>query len=172
MSKIVLNLKRYKNPEEYRGRSIIIVVLWYLIASTLFRFSLRNANAYRNCILRLFGAKIGARVRIRRTVKIEFPWKLSIGADSWLGDNVDIYNQAHITIGSNTVISQKCYICTGSHDWRKQTFDLILSRVTIGNSVWIAADTFVGPGVSIGDNILIGCRKTIMKSVASGTILK
>lgn len=172
MPKIILDLKNYANPVGYRGKSNLVVFIWYLVANTVFRFSPRNANKYRVRILRLFGAQIDEGVLIRRTVKIEFPWKLKLGAYSWLGDNVTLYNQTKLSVGANSVISQNCYICTGTHDWRKPTFDLVLKPVNIGASVWIAADTFIGPGVDVGDNVLIGCRKTIMTSVATGTILK
>lgn len=172
MQKIELDLKKYRNPKGYRGKSKIFVMIWYLVSRIVFNFSPRPANRFRCFILRMFGAKIGSSVLIRPSVKIEYPWKLIIEDHCWIGDCVTIYNQGQVKIRDNTVISQNCYICTGTHDWIKNSFDLRIKNVSIGRSVWIAADTFIGPGVNIGNNVLVGCRKTIMSSVLDGTILK
>ena len=101
-------------------------------------------------ILRIFGACIGSGVVIKPHVKVKFPWRLSIGANSWIGEGVWIDNLAEVKIGSNACISQGAYLCTGSHNWAVPTFDLVVRPIEIGDEVWICANTSVGPGCAPG----------------------
>lgn len=106
-------------------------------------------------VLRLFGAKVGDGVVIRSRVNITFPWKLEIGNDVWLGDEVMILSLAPVKIGNNVCISQRAFLCTGSHDFRKESFDLITQPITIEDSSWICAQAFVGPGVTVPEGTMV-----------------
>ena len=99
-----------------RGRSRLVEVLWLVLDALLVR-SRVPGSAHRRLILRAFGALIGKRVLIKPGVRIKFPWRLEIGDDSWVGEDVWIDNLAPVQIGANCCISQGVYICTGSHDW-------------------------------------------------------
>ena len=164
------NIKDFKVPKGFRGKSIITVQLWFIINATLFRFSPRIVNKWRKFLLIIFGAKVGTNVLIRPSAKILYPWNLEIGNYSWIGDNVTIYNMGKIQIGNNTVISQKSYLCSGSHDHNKPTFDIFAKPIHIGNEVWIAADVFVAPDVTIGDGTVIGYRSTVSKNLPPNMI--
>ncbi|NHZ85126.1 MAG: colanic acid biosynthesis acetyltransferase WcaF, partial [Planctomycetia bacterium] len=120
--------------------------------------------------LRLFDAKIGDNVLIRPTVKILYPWKLTIGDCSWIGDEVTLYNMANINIGKNCVISQKSYFCTSSHDHIKSSFDIYAKPIDIKNEVWVASDVFIAPGVTIGHGTVVGFRSTVNKDLPSHMI--
>ena len=121
--------------------------------------------------MKCFGAKIEWSSHIYASVKIWAPWNLEMGANSSLGPNVDCYNQGRISIGANTVISQKTYLCASTHDYTKKDFPLILKPIKIGNGVWIAADAFVGPGVTIGSDVVIAARSVVIKNVEENSIL-
>ena len=164
------DLSSFSVPDRFRGKSKINVQLWWVIQSTLFRLSPQFSYEWRNCILRIFGAKIGKGVLIRPSVKTVYPWKLSIGDHSWVGDDVSLYTLGEIEIGSNTVISQKCYLCTGSHDFTGPTFDIYAKKITIGNEVWLASDVFVAPGVTIDDGTVVGARSTVLHDLPGGMI--
>ena len=120
----------------------------------------------------MFGAKIGKKVLIRPSVKITYPWKVSIGDYSWIGDDVVLYSLGEIEIGSNTVISQKSYLCTGSHDYTKETFDIFAKKITVGNGCWLATDVFVAPGITIGDGVVVGARSSVFKELKPNWIYK
>lgn len=158
------NLKTYKNPSNLRGRNIFIVQLWYVIRCFLFRPSPRFANSWRVFILEIFGAKIGKSVIIRPSAKIEYPWKIEIGDYTWIGEDTYLYSLGHIQIGSNAVISQKSYLCTGTHDYLSENFDIKTASITIGDQCWIASDVFIGPGVSIPSKCVIGARSSVFKT--------
>lgn len=166
------NLARFSVPEGFRGRSAISVQLWWLVQATLFSRSPQFMYKWRASLLRLFGAKIGNGVIIRPTVKITYPWKLSIGDNSWIGDDVVLYTLGEITIGHDSIVSQRSYLCTGSHDYNKETFDIRQSPIVIGNSCWLATDVFVAPGITIGDESVVGARSSVFNSIQAKVICR
>ena len=159
------NLKTFKVPKGFRGKSKFIIQLWWIVQGTLFCLSPQYMYGWRRSLLRLFGAKIGENVLIRPTVKILYPWKLTIGDWSWIGDEVTLYNMADINIGENCVVSQKSYLCTGSHDHTKHSFDIFAKPIDIMDEVWVASDVFIAPGVTIGTGAVVGFRSTVNKDL-------
>jgi putative colanic acid biosynthesis acetyltransferase WcaF len=144
-----MQLRKYDNNSFSRGRSTFVESLWLLLGALLVR-SWLPGTTHRRLILRAFGASIGKRVSIKPGVRIKFPWRLEIGDDSWVGEDVWIDNLAMVKIGANCCISQGVYICTGSHDWGASAFDLIVKPVKIEDGAWLAARSTIGPGVSAG----------------------
>jgi putative colanic acid biosynthesis acetyltransferase WcaF len=118
---------------------------------------------WRNWLLRLFGANIGVGVLIRPTVRITYPWKLTIGDHSWIGDFAELYTLGPIHIGKNAVVSQYCYLCTGSHDMSALAFDIFAKTITVEDEAWIAAGVFVHPGVTIGRGSVIAARSIVRR---------
>lgn len=169
-NKSFVDLSNYNHSFSLRNK--LGRLLWNFSYLILFRpFNLGFFLPWRNLILRLFGAKLHPKVNIYATVKIWAPWNLEMGSYSCLGPYVDCYNQGKITIGANTVISQKTYLCASSHDYTQNDFPLILKPITIGNGVWIAADSFIGPSVIIEDNSIVAARSVVVKKVFSNTIV-
>ncbi|MBD0267796.1 MAG: colanic acid biosynthesis acetyltransferase WcaF [Cyanobacteria bacterium Co-bin8] len=165
-----IDLRRYDQSWYDPGRPKWVILLWWLVQAIVFPLTLHAAHSPRRFLLRLFGAQIGQAVVIRPTARFTYPWKVSIGDYSWIGDDVVFYSLDRITVGCNCVISQKSYLCTGSHDIQDPTFRLETSPVVIGNGAWLATDCFVGPGVSIGANTIVGARSSVFKSLPSGYI--
>ncbi|MEL4894458.1 hormogonium polysaccharide biosynthesis acetyltransferase HpsU [Crocosphaera sp. Alani8] len=165
-----VDLRQYDQSWYDRGRPGWYVLWWWLVQSVVFPLSLHNANGFRCWLLRRFGAKIGKGVIIRPTARFTYPWKVNIGDFCWIGDDVVFYSLEAINIGSQTVVSQKSYLCTGSHNFQDPTFGLIVKPITIGNGVWIATDCFVAPGVKIGSNTVIGARSSVFKDIPAGMV--
>jgi putative colanic acid biosynthesis acetyltransferase WcaF len=157
----VQDLKAFRLPPNFRGRSGLIVQLWWLVQATLFRASPQVMYGFRRWLLRQFGAQIGKGVRIRPSVTIPYPWKLQIGDYSWIGDHAVLYTFANITIGQNVVISQKSYLCAGTHDYRSASFDIQAFPIVIEDEAWLAADVFVAPGVTVGKGAVVGSRSSV-----------
>jgi putative colanic acid biosynthesis acetyltransferase WcaF len=163
-------LSKFKIPISFRGRNPICVQLWWLIQASLFAWSPQFLYGWRCLLLRLFGAQIGENVIIRPSAKITYPWKLSIGDNSWIGDNVELYTLGIIEIGNNVCISQRSYICTGSHDYKKDTFDIYAEKITIKDEAWLATDVYVGPGITIGKAAVIGARSAVFNDMPAEMI--
>lgn len=119
-------------------------------------------------LLKLFGATIGSRVVIRSGVQITFPWRLTIGDDSWIGEGVHLLNLAEIQIGRNCCLSQNALLCTGSHRFDQQGFDLVTKPIVVRDSSWVAARVFVAPGVTIGPDSMCVAGSVVLKDVAPG----
>ncbi len=121
-------------------------------------------------MLRLFGAQIGESVRIFPSCHVFFPWNLRIGTNVDIAWDVKLYNLGMLTIGNQVVISQQAHLCGGTHDYLDRGFELRKCDITIGSNVWIAADAFVGPGVSVGENVVIAARSVLVHSAESGSV--
>jgi putative colanic acid biosynthesis acetyltransferase WcaF len=158
----VQDLKAFRLPADFRGRAAWFVQLWWIVQSTLFRLSPQFMYGWRLWLLRLFGATIGRGVLLRPSVDITYPWKVSIGDWSWIGDNVRLYSLGEIDIGENVVISQNSYLCTGTHDFGIATFDIFAKPIVVESESWLAADVFVAPGVQIGHGVVVGARSTVL----------
>ena len=150
----LMRLDTYDSQSFARGRPKWIEALW-LIAQSLFVSSSIPGAAHRRWLLRLFGAHIGREVDIKPRVRVKFPWRLTVGDYSWIGEDVWIDNLAEVQIGSHCCISQGAYLCTGSHDWTKPGFDLIVRPIHLGAHSWIAARGIIGPGATIGEGSVL-----------------
>lgn len=159
-----IDLSKYDQSWFDRGRPGYVIALWWIIQDSLFRCSLHNMYRFRNFILRCFGAKIGKNVKIRRKCEITYPWKLEVGDNTWIDDEVLIYNLEKIKIGSNCSITRRSFLCTGNHDTQDPNFGLIVKPITIQDGVWIQADCFIGQNVDISSNIVIGARSSVFSS--------
>lgn len=164
------DLSMFVLPKKFRGRSAFVVQLWWLVQATLFAASPQFLYGWRRFLLRLFGASIGKGVIIRPTARITYPWKLTIGDYSWIGDNVELYTLGEIHIGSHAVVSQRSYLCTGSHYYDRPAFDIYSATICIEDQAWLAADVFVAPGVTIGRGAVIGARSTVLENMPEAMI--
>ncbi len=161
----LVDLRRYDQSSCDRGKSRWFIVLWWLVQAIVFPLSLHNFNGFRAWLLGLFGAKIGKGVVIRPSARFTYPWKVAIGDYSWIGDDVVFYSVDRIQVGCHCVISQKSYLCTGSHDFQDPNFRLITAPIKIGNGTWIATDCFIAAGVTIGANSVIGARSSVFGNI-------
>ncbi len=153
-----------------RGRPNWVVMLWWFVQALGFPLTLHHTNGLRVALLRLFGAKIGRGVVIRPTARFTYPWKIEIGDYSWIGDDVVLYSLDRIWIGSHCVISQKSYLCTGSHNIHDVTFQLQVAPIHVGNGAWVATDCFIAPGIHIGANSVIGARSSVFADMPDGYV--
>jgi putative colanic acid biosynthesis acetyltransferase WcaF len=156
-----VDLRRYDQSWYDPGRSKIIILLWWLVQEIAFPLTLHAHHAPRRFLLRLFGARIGKGVVIRPTARFHYPWKVAIGDHSWIGNDVVLYSLDTIAIGCHCVISQESYLCTGSHNVADPAFGLKTAPIEIENGAWVATDCFVGPGVRIGANAVVGARSSV-----------
>lgn len=159
------HLDKFKVPDGFRGRSAITVQLWWIVQSSIFAWSPQFLYGWRRFLLRAFGAKIGANVLVRPSARFTYPWKVSIGENSWIGDEVTIYSLDDIHIGSNSVISQKSYICAGTHDYTDESFPLVGGKIHIDDMCWLATDVYVAPSTRIGRGCIVGARSTVLSDL-------
>lgn len=170
MGKNYQELSRFRLPAGFRGRSAIWVQSWWLIQASMFRWSPQFAYGFRRWLLRCFGAQVGGGVLVRPSVTVTYPWKVRIGANAWVGDDVVLYSLGEIDVGAHSVVSQRSYLCAADHDYRQIDFPIRACKVVIGDEAWVAADVFVGPGVTIGKGAVIGARSSVFRDMPSGMV--
>lgn len=122
-------------------------------------------------MLRLFGANIGSGVIFRPRTRVKFPWKLSLGDNSWIGEGVWIHNQDQVDIGHDVVISQETMITTGSHALRRD-MALVTRPVVIEDGAWITSRCLITGGVTIGRSSVVEPLSLISQDIPAGMIVK
>ncbi|MEP7250928.1 MAG: DapH/DapD/GlmU-related protein [Ginsengibacter sp.] len=140
-------------------------VVWNIAYTMLFRFSPRQLHAWRSFLLKCFGAKVGRGVHVYPNVKIWAPWNIILQDECGIANGAILYSQDRITIGKRSVISQGAHLCAGTHDYTKPGFPLTTAPIHIGDNVWIAAEVFIHPGVTVGTGSVVGARAVVTKNM-------
>lgn len=152
---MVTRLDRYDNAWYKPGGTAAGRLVWYFINHLIFNHGLLPLNGIKVILLRLFGAKIGKGVVIKPCVNIKYPWRLSIGDYSWIGERVWIDNLAQVSIGAHCCLSQESLLICGNHNYKKQGFDLITGEIHLEDGVWIGTRAVVCPGVRAGSHAVL-----------------
>jgi putative colanic acid biosynthesis acetyltransferase WcaF len=146
-------------------------LLWSACRTLLFRATPDFMHGWRRLILRLFGARIGAGVKVMPTMQCWAPWNLSVGNHSTISHGVDLYAVDKIQIASNVTISQRAFICTASHDIDHPNMPLVTAPVKICDGAWICAEAYVHPGVTVGVDAVVGVRAVVFKNVETRQVV-
>lgn len=149
-----LDLSKHAGANYAKGRGKVWQAGWFLTLSLFFTRWWLPAKG-RIWILRSFGAKVGHGVYIRHGVRVHWPWNLTIGANTWIGEGAWILNLAPIQIGANSCISQEVLLVSGSHDRGSPSFEHKNAPIHIGTRVWVCARAIVTAGVQVGDGSVI-----------------
>lgn len=165
-----MDIEANRKTKKYTRKELVIRLLW-AGCKPLFRYSPRLCYRWRNFLLKLFGSKVGPGVRIHNRVDIFYPANLEIGAFSSINFDVLIYNLGPLRIGKSVTISQRSHLCGGSHDARDPFMALQKLPITISDRVWVCADVFIGPGVTLETESLAAARSVVVKNVPANTIV-
>ena len=163
-----ISLSKFIRPSNFRDYGFRY--LWSFVNVYLFKLSPRPFWLFRVYLLRIFGANIGKGVKLDPNIKIFDPRRLSIGDNSWVGPNCELYNYDQITIESDVALAQHVKLYTVSHDIRSSSFSTIHAPILFKNQSWIAADTFVGMGVIINQGAVLAARSSAFKTIPEWTI--
>ena len=135
--------------------------LWAVVYTLLFRPSPKPLHAWRRWLLGLFVARLARTALVYPRARVWAPWNLEMAEFSCLADDVDCYCVRTIRIGAHSTVSQYSYLCGATHDFEKPDHPLVPLPITIGERVWVAADVFVAPGVTIPDGVVVGARSSV-----------
>lgn len=165
-----IDLSKYHNALSRKHQ--IIRLLWGIAWGLLARPLPRSLGlGWKRTLLRLFGAKIHSTAVVYSSAKIYFPRNLIMDAYSCLASDVDCYNVDLIHIGANTIVSQGAFLCTASHDITNSLNPLITAPIVIEDQAWVAADAFIGMGVTVGQGAVVGARAAVFKNVEPWTVV-
>lgn len=139
---------------------------WLLFA----RWTPPPLHAWRCWLLNRCGADLAPSARVYPDVIIWWPPHLTMKPHASLGPGVTCYNVAPVDVGTFAVVSQGAHLCAGTHDCDDPNFPLRAKPISIGAHAWIAAEAFVGPGVTVGDGAVLGARAVAMRDLHPRTI--
>ncbi|MBM9594021.1 LbetaH domain-containing protein [Roseitranquillus sediminis] len=145
--------------------------LWQMVRALLFAPSPVPFHGWRRALLRAFGAQVGARAAIYPGARIYAPWRLEIAEGATVGDGATLYSVDTIRLGPRAIVSQGAHLCTASHDLRSPGFELISAPIVLEADSWVAAEAFVGPGVTFGEGSVAGARAVVIRTVPSRAIV-
>jgi len=165
-----LNIADNRAAQKYSAGEQLRRVLWG-VGKLFFRCSPRPCFGWRRFVLRCFGATVGKNVNTYPSTRIYFPWNLTVGDWSAIGEDVLIYNLGPVTLGEKVTVSHRAHLCAGTHDYTQPDLPLLKPPIEIKNQAWVCADAFVGPGVTVGEGAVVGARAVVMKDVAPWTVV-
>ncbi len=152
-----------------KGRGKAVQALWFVVMNTVFMAWFCPARL-RVALLRAFGATIGEGVFIRHRVRVLWPWKLTVGDHTWIGEGAWLLNLEPVTLGRDVCLSQEALLCTGSHDHRAADFRYRNAPIHIADGAWIAARATVLAGVSVGRCAVVGAGSVLHRDLPELTL--
>jgi putative colanic acid biosynthesis acetyltransferase WcaF len=150
----------------HRLRRGLFRLAWLVLAT----WTPRQAHPWRRWLLNLFGAKLERHADVRASARVWYPPNLRMAAHATIADQVEVYNMAPLDVGAWALISQRATLCGGTHDYNSPDFQLLAKPIVIGPQSWVAAEAFVGPGVTIGEGAIVGARAVAMHDVPPWTV--
>ena len=128
----------------------------------------------------LFGT-IGKNARVNQPIYVDYGYNIHLGANSFLNMHSTLLDTAPITIGECTMVGPDVKIYTAVHSlggeerfWREPDGTAAVKTQTmpvhIGSYTWIGGGSIILPGVSIGNNVVIGAGSVVTESVPDNAI--
>ncbi len=167
-----VDLSSFSSASFDRGASRARELVWLFASLILFRLCPLSLSPLKRMVLRAFGAKIGTGVGIKQQVTITFHWKPTVGDQVWSGEECWLLNLDQIVIGNHVCISQRAFLCTGSHNYSVVTFDLIIKPIVLKDGCWIGAGAWVGQGVTVGEDSILTAGSVAMKDLNPSAIYR
>ena len=155
------------NNSWYRPGGKIKIITWFFFNAFFVKNKYNPSSLVKKMVLKLFGAKIDKGVIIKPGVSVKYPWKLKIGKNSWIGEDVWIDNLDEVNIGNDVCVSQGAMLLCGNHDYKKTSFDLMIGPITLEDGVWIGAKSIVTQNVNCQSHSILA-----VQSVASSNLSK
>jgi len=156
------------HPEFLRRLSITRQKLWK------FNQMLPDNTDAQNDIIRGLMGKIGTHFHINAPFRCDYGCNIHIGERFFANFNLTILDEAVVTIGDDVFIGPNVSIFTACHPIdpkRRNTGIEWAEPVTIGNSVWIGGDATILPGVTIGDNVVVGAGAVVARDVPDSVVV-
>lgn len=119
-------------------------------------------------------------LHMKYNTHIRLPFYCSYGYNIQMGDkvfinhNVSLLDHATITLGDNVMIAPNVMVTTVTHPkdaTERNTGQVVVKPITLGNNVWIGANSVILPGVEIGDNTIVGAGSVVTKNFGSNLVV-
>ncbi len=115
-------------------------------------------------LIRLFGGRVGKNCTFATGVEVTIPWHVDIGDNVRVRSGAVIYSLGQISIGDDCVLDSRAHLCAGTHDMSDPSFPLVRRPITIGDRCLIGTDSYIAPGIELGDDCLVWPRASVYKN--------
>jgi len=160
----------YSSPWNISQR--IKMLLWDYIWMVFCSWTPKPANNWRLFWLKLFGCKIYGKPFVHQRARINIPWNLTLHDHASLGDRSNLYSLGSIEIHEHATVAQEAYLCTGTHAFDYPSKNLKTAPIIIGANVFIGARAFILPGITIGNDSIVGACSVVTKSTLPNSVVK
>lgn len=131
-----------------------------------------DMNKQQIILHRLLG-KIKGNIVVTSPFYCDYGINISVGENFYTNHNVTILDAAEVSFGDNVFIAPDCVFSTAGHPLdaaqRNQGLEIALP-ITAGNNVWIGTHVSVLPGVTIGNNVVIGAGSVVNRDIPDGVV--
>ncbi len=160
----------FEGGPTYSVRNRLFRAFWSLTWLLLAAWTPPPLNRWRCFLLRLFGATIAPTGVVYGSARIWYPPNLVVGKHGRVAPCVTVYNVAQVTLRDYAIVSQGTHLCSATHDIEDLNFQTVARPITVGRWAWVAAECFVGPGVTLGDGAVLGARGVAFRDLEPWTV--
>lgn len=130
-----------------------------------------NDTKIRKLMEKIIGQKLDDEFSLFTPIYIDFGKNLKIGKHVFINAGCCFQDQGGIYIGNNVNIGHECVFATLNHGLTKDTkYNLYPKKIVIKDYAWIGSKTVVLPGVTIGENAVIGAGSVVTKDIPDNAI--
>lgn len=126
----------------------------------------------RHLLAQVIGS-VGEGVDIRPPLRVDYGHNITIGDGSWVNFGLTALDVAPIVIGQDVLIGPNCSLYTAIHPTepgpRRAKWESA-APITLGDNVWLGGSVVVCPGVTIGENSIIGAGAVVTRDIPANSI--
>jgi putative colanic acid biosynthesis acetyltransferase WcaF len=141
-------------------------VSWTLLAA----WTPPPLHRWRRLVLMAFGATMHPSAKVHSSARVWYPPNLRMEARAVLGPRSTCYCVAPVVLEEGAIVSQGAHLCGATHAVDGLSFQLVAKPIVIGKGAWIAAEAFVGPGVTAKEGAVLGARGVAFGDLEPHTI--
>lgn len=130
-------------------------------------------NQKRNDLLHKILGRIDGDVLIEQPFFCDYGYNIKVGKNFYANHNLVILDGASVTFGDNVFIAPSCGFYTAGHPINPAERNKGLEyakAIQVGNNVWIGGNVCVLPGVTIGDNCVIGAGSVVVNDIPANSV--
>ena len=116
---------------------------------------------------------VGEGVDIRPPLRVDYGHNITIGDGSWVNFGLTALDVAPIVIGQDVLIGPNCSLYTAIHPTEpgpRRAKCESAAPITLGDNVWLGGSVVVCPGVTIGENSIIGAGAVVTRDIPANSI--
>lgn len=115
----------------------------------------------------------GERIQVNQPFRCDYGVNIRVGEDFFANFNLTVLDEGEVVIGDNAFIGPNVSIYTACHPVEPEERNRLVEwsmPVTIGHNVWIGGSVTILPGVTIGDDCVIGAGSVVTRDIPAGSV--